>query len=1038
MYPFLSKIQSIFKRLRRRKKSPQSPSSPTEKYVSPSIRNNDKDDENNKKMQTSPSRRSRRLLGSRVLDCTVSTTASSSLWFEDDSDKENHTCTTAVDRNYNPNFEFYSTKGHSLMKRPQKLTNAQSGKKLTMTWAELKRLNSTSAAKKSSVRASHELNAEIHDSFEKHATFTSSDADLSPSARSASSAPKWLGSDMNYSSIARDHLTQVPSAKTLSEQFFPTTSEVSSESNSSVGLALSLVNGRGSEAGDEIGGVGMTEEVRTGSVDETRQDQSSKDQDPKKQKFRGGRARMLYERERDVRTKRRQQSRSNANKTEFDTGNHPSPETLRIIEEVEQAYQTSPIPASYISSPPKGTSLPSFSLRREYLDSDKKKAISTKQAMDASNLLAKKGGVKGRQSIIVRSAARNETKFRRDEFNLKHQAALKTSAESTLEERKLMTADERPQQQERSCHLEREALTAPALSSDQVVKELERDFSGSTLISSYSNSATSITVLSQNSRLQSVISSRPEKGRVKKPAALAVQREKKQRKQRISDAKCASNRNDSRRNLDKRTARLRFADSFKSDIMHHRTSFPHLNNGSNHSDKVESHIQDRGLNGVSIAVRKRPIFDYELDRGDYDIISIDNSTGTSFDTCIVHNCVMHADMKQMLVKNICYTATAAFDEYCSDDDIYKHIAEPLVIQAAHGGVATILMYGQTGCGKSHTMSGIENRTAAGLFRVIDSLYPRKSEEEFPNLSLQFVELCGSKECKDLLSPKLGDVKLADDEDGSVRLLSAKSFEVKSAEDLMAKITLAKGRRATEATDKNGVSSRSHAVCQIQIKAGMKRGVLTLIDCAGSERRHDSMYHSRERQKESAEINASLWALKECIRARATNNSRIPYRNSNLTRILRESFERQNARLCVIACVAPNATDTEHTMETLKTVATICGFEDKIKEAKAHAVTPPPLSRKQSAIPVKDWDHDQVVKFLARKKMDQKVKLANKKYDGKVLMKMSLPQMRAQLFEEKDKDLALNLFNTLRKENDRVSKIKRNERANLANERKGRV
>ncbi len=96
---------------------------------------------------------------------------------------------------------------------------------------------------------------------------------------------------------------------------------------------------------------------------------------------------------------------------------------------------------------------------------------------------------------------------------------------------------------------------------------------------------------------------------------------------------------------------------------------------------------------------------------------------------------------------------------------------------------------------------------------------------------------------------------------------------------------------------------------------MKRGVLTLIDCAGSERRHDSMYHSSERQKESAEINASLWALKECIRARATNNSRIPYRNSNLTRILRESFERQNARLCVIACVAPNATDTEHTVSS---------------------------------------------------------------------------------------------------------------------------
>lgn len=60
---------------------------------------------------------------------------------------------------------------------------------------------------------------------------------------------------------------------------------------------------------------------------------------------------------------------------------------------------------------------------------------------------------------------------------------------------------------------------------------------------------------------------------------------------------------------------------------------------------------------------------------------------------------MHADMKQMLIKPVSYIATAAFDEHCSDDDIYKHIAEPLVIGTANGGVNTLLMYGQTGCGK---------------------------------------------------------------------------------------------------------------------------------------------------------------------------------------------------------------------------------------------------------------------------------------------------------------------------------------------------
>ena len=47
----------------------------------------------------------------------------------------------------------------------------------------------------------------------------------------------------------------------------------------------------------------------------------------------------------------------------------------------------------------------------------------------------------------------------------------------------------------------------------------------------------------------------------------------------------------------------------------------------------------------------------------------------------------------------------------------------------------------------------------------------------------------------------------------------------------------------------------------------KRGIITLIDCAGSERRNDSLYHDKERQKVSAEINASLYALKSCIRAR---------------------------------------------------------------------------------------------------------------------------------------------------------------------------
>jgi kinesin family protein 2/24 len=66
---------------------------------------------------------------------------------------------------------------------------------------------------------------------------------------------------------------------------------------------------------------------------------------------------------------------------------------------------------------------------------------------------------------------------------------------------------------------------------------------------------------------------------------------------------------------------------------------------------------------------------------------------------------------------------------------------------------------------------------------------------------------------------------------------------------------------------NDTSSRSHAVCEIIIKdnRGRVSGKMSLIDLAGSERAADSRHHDRQRRVESAEINKSLLALKECIR-----------------------------------------------------------------------------------------------------------------------------------------------------------------------------
>ena len=95
-------------------------------------------------------------------------------------------------------------------------------------------------------------------------------------------------------------------------------------------------------------------------------------------------------------------------------------------------------------------------------------------------------------------------------------------------------------------------------------------------------------------------------------------------------------------------------------------------------------------------------------------------------------------------------------------------------------------------------------------------------------------------------------------------------------------------------------------------------MLSLVDLAGSEKNIDSMHHSAQRRKEGAQINASLMALKECVRARASGKNRSHvYRKSKLTMALKGSFVLPTARTMIIATVSPSSKDTEHSLNTLR-------------------------------------------------------------------------------------------------------------------------
>jgi len=105
------------------------------------------------------------------------------------------------------------------------------------------------------------------------------------------------------------------------------------------------------------------------------------------------------------------------------------------------------------------------------------------------------------------------------------------------------------------------------------------------------------------------------------------------------------------------------------------------------------------------------------------------------------------------------------------------------------------------------------------------------------------------------------------------------------------------------------------------------GVLSIVDLAGSERGQDTKSHNRQLRTEAAEINTSLLALKECIRALSKHNAHVSFRASKLTQVLKASFTFKRSMTVMVATVSPAATSADHTINTLR-------YADRVKEKAA--------------------------------------------------------------------------------------------------------
>ncbi|XP_060786739.1 kinesin-like protein KIF2A [Neoarius graeffei] len=342
-------------------------------------------------------------------------------------------------------------------------------------------------------------------------------------------------------------------------------------------------------------------------------------------------------------------------------------------------------------------------------------------------------------------------------------------------------------------------------------------------------------------------------------------------------------------------------------------------NQLNTADLIEEHQ-------ICVCVRKRPLNEKELSGKELDVITI-----LSNGVVMVHELKQKVDLTRYL-ENQNFRFDYAFDDLATNEMVYRFTARPLVEAIFERGMATCFAYGQTGSGKTHTMSGDFSKKDQDCSKGISALaacdvFLMLKKPKYKKLDLQvyttYFEIYNGK-VFDLLNRK-AKLRVLEDGKQQVQVVGLQEREVKCTEDVLKLIEIGNNCRMSGQTSANAHSSRSHAVFQIILRRkGRLHGKFLLIDLAGNERAADTSTANRQTRLEGAEINKSLLALKECIRALGLNKPHKPFRASKLTQVLKDSFIGENSRMCMIATISPGMASSENTLNTLR-------YANRVKE-----------------------------------------------------------------------------------------------------------
>ncbi|XP_072321500.1 kinesin-like protein KIF18A [Eucyclogobius newberryi] len=346
---------------------------------------------------------------------------------------------------------------------------------------------------------------------------------------------------------------------------------------------------------------------------------------------------------------------------------------------------------------------------------------------------------------------------------------------------------------------------------------------------------------------------------------------------------------------------------------------------------------------VKVVVRVRPENENEKRENFRNVVQVVDNHMLIFDpkqqdlSCFGSQRVRSRDINKKANKDLKFVFDHVFGENSTQVDIFDNTTKAIIDGVMNGFNCSVFAYGATGAGKTHTMLGSQNNPGV-MYHTMKELFKRmdeaKEEKEFA-VAFSYLEVY-NEQIRDLLT-KAGPLAVRDDGQKGVVVQNLTLHQPKSAEHILEALDSGNRNRTQHPTDMNATSSRSHAVFQIYLRQQDKTASLnpnacvaklSLIDLAGSERAsHTNAKGARLR--EGANINRSLLALGNVINALADPKSKkahIPYRDSKLTRILKDSLG-GNCRTVMIANISPSSKSYDDTHNTLK-------YANRAKEIKS--------------------------------------------------------------------------------------------------------